>query len=59
MAQGHSVMFRAKHNEPTTHSEMNWKKIAGDILVVAAGALVALYVKESMDKMKVTAPATK
>lgn len=38
---------------------MNWKKIAGDILVVAAGALVALYVKESMDKMKVTAPATK
>lgn len=52
-------MFRAKHNEPTTHSEMNWKKIAGDILVVAAGALVALYVKESMDKMKVTAPATK
>lgn len=38
---------------------MNYRKILGDVLVVAAGALVALYVKEAMAKAKTTPPAIK
>jgi hypothetical protein len=37
----------------------NWKKLAIDLLVVTAGVLVALKVKEQMDKAKVSAPSTK
>jgi hypothetical protein len=37
----------------------NWKKLAIDLLVVTAGVLVALKVKERMDKAKVSAPSTK
>jgi len=36
---------------------MNWKQLGVDVLVVVAGVLVALKVKEQMDKAKVSAPA--
>ena len=37
----------------------NWKKLAIDLLVVTAGVLVALKIKERMDKARLSAPATK
>lgn len=37
----------------------NWKSLAISLLVVTAGVLVALKVKEQMDKSKVSAPIKK
>jgi hypothetical protein len=37
----------------------NWKGLAVQLLIVTAGVLVALKVKEQMDKAKVSAPTTK
>ena len=36
----------------------NIKKLAIDLLVVTAGVLVALKIKEKMDRAKVTPPTT-
>jgi hypothetical protein len=36
---------------------MDWKALATDLLVVTAGVLIALKVKEQMDKAKVSAPS--
>lgn len=38
---------------------MNWKSLGISTLVVVVGVLVALKVKEQMDKAKVAAPASK
>ena len=45
--------------EPKKRVNVNYRKILGDVLVVAAGALVALYVKEALAKAKTSPPATK
>jgi|LauGreDrversion4_2_1035121.scaffolds.fasta_scaffold6074385_1 hypothetical protein len=38
---------------------MDYKKLGIDLLVVVAGVLIALKVKEQMDKARVSAPAKK
>ena len=53
-----SICIGVNHKK-SQYLYMNWRKIAGDVLIVAAGALVALYVKEAMAKAKTAAPATK
>ena len=35
------------------------KKLAIDLLVITAGVLIALKVKEAMDKARLSAPASK
>lgn len=35
---------------------MDYKKLAIDLLVVTAGVLIALKLKEQMDKARLTAP---
>lgn len=37
----------------------NWKALAIDLLVVTAGVLVALKIKEKMDRAKLTPPSSK
>jgi hypothetical protein len=37
----------------------NWKALAIDLLVVTAGVLIAMKIKERMDKARVSAPSTK
>ena len=37
----------------------DWKKLGIDLLVVTAGVLIALKVKEMMDKARVSPPASK
>jgi hypothetical protein len=36
---------------------MDWKKLGTDLLVVTVGVLLALKVKEQMDKARVSAPS--
>jgi hypothetical protein len=36
---------------------MDWKKLTTDLLVVTAGVLIALKIKEQMDKARVSAPS--
>ena len=36
---------------------MNYKQILTDLLLVTAGVLIALKIKEQMDKAKVSAPS--
>lgn len=37
----------------------NWKGMATQLLIVTAGVLIALKVKEQMDRAKLSAPAKK
>lgn len=37
----------------------NWKGMAVDLLIVTAGVLIALKIKEQMDRAKVSAPPKK
>lgn len=56
------VRFRKdkKLTNPTKILEMeNLKALATQLLVVTAGVIIALKVKEQMDKAKVAPPATK
>jgi hypothetical protein len=38
---------------------MNWKQLGIDVLVVVVGVLVAMKVKEQLDKASVSAPSKK
>jgi len=38
---------------------MNWKQLGIDVLVVVVGVLVAMKVKEQLDKASVSSPSKK